>query len=93
MDPKPAKTPFFLGPFAAWTELAFKLWGFGQAAAPEAAPQKALAVAVIPTADAPVPQPAAKRPPRARKAAGSASKAKRVKARGKTKATVKRAAR
>jgi len=53
MDPKPQKPPFlFASPFSLWTDLAFKLWGFGKPAAPE----KEVAVAVIPTRDAQPPR-------------------------------------
>ena len=49
MDPKPQKPSFlFANPFSLWTELALKLWGFGKPPAPE----KQVAVAVIPTRDA-----------------------------------------
>ena len=52
MDSKPQKpSSFFASPLSAWTELAFKLWGFGQPAAEPSAPERP-AVAVIPTADA-----------------------------------------
>ena len=50
MDPKPQKPPSFMNPFSLWTEFAFKLWGFGPAR--DDAPQKQVAVAVIPTRDA-----------------------------------------
>ena len=52
MDPKPQKPSMFANPFSLWTELAFKLWGFGKSPAREAAPEKQVAVAVIPTPDA-----------------------------------------
>lgn len=53
MDPKPQKPSFLLAsPFSTWTELAFKLWGFGKPAAPADTPEKQVAVAVIPTSDA-----------------------------------------
>ena len=52
MDPKPQKPSMFANPFSLWTELAFKMWGFGKSPAREAAPEKQVAVAVIPTPDA-----------------------------------------
>jgi len=59
MTPKSQKPSLpFSSPFSLWTELAFKLWGFGKS------PEKQVAVAVIPTKDAQSP-PAAK-PARAR---------------------------
>ena len=56
MDPKPQKPSMFANPFSLWTELAFKLWGFGKSPAREAAPEKQVAVAVIPTPDAGTPK-------------------------------------
>jgi hypothetical protein len=56
MDPKPQKPSLpFANPFSLWTELAFKLWGFGKPAR-ENAPEKQVAVAVIPTSDAAKPK-------------------------------------
>jgi len=53
MDTKPQKPPLvFTTPFALWTELAFKLWGFGQPSAESNSPEKQVAVGVIPTSDA-----------------------------------------
>jgi hypothetical protein len=58
MDPKPQKPSFlFANPLTAWTELAFKFWGFGKTPAERSAPERP-AVAVIPTADAQSPHPA-----------------------------------
>lgn len=52
MDPKPQKPPFlFTSPFSVWTELAFKLWGFGKAPERSTGAEKEVAVAVIPTRD------------------------------------------
>ena len=52
MDPKPQKPSIpFANPFSLWTEFAFKLWGFGKPPR-ENAPEKQVAVAVIPTSDA-----------------------------------------
>ena len=52
MDSKPQKqSTLFANPFSAWTELAFKLWGFGQQPARAEGPEKPVAVAVIPTRD------------------------------------------
>ena len=49
MESKPQKPPVLFGnPFSAWTELAFKLWGFGRPPAPSSTPEKEVAVAVIP---------------------------------------------
>lgn len=53
MDPKPQKQSFlFANPFSAWTELAFKLWGFGQPPIRSDVAEKPVAVAVIPIRDA-----------------------------------------
>ena len=41
-----------MNPFAMWTELAFKMWGFGKLPNRAEAPEKQVAVAVIPTSDA-----------------------------------------
>ena len=52
MDPKTQKPSLpFANPFSSWTELAFKLWGFGKLTR-ENPPEKQVAVAVIPTSDA-----------------------------------------
>ena len=51
MDSKPQKrSPLFANPFSAWTELTFKLMGFGKTA--DVQEQKEIQVAVIPTSDA-----------------------------------------
>lgn len=51
MDSKPQKRSLlFANPFSAWTELTFKLLGFGKPAAMQE--EKEIAVAVIPTRDA-----------------------------------------
>lgn len=61
MDPKLQKPPFLMtSPFSMLTELAFQLWGFGKRPAESNAPEKQVAVAVIPTKDAQSPPPAAK---------------------------------
>jgi hypothetical protein len=53
MESKPQKPSLlFTNPFSLWTELAFKLWGFGEPPAASSAPEKQVAVAVIPTSDA-----------------------------------------
>lgn len=52
MNPKPQKPSLFANPFAAWTQFAFKLWGFGR---PEE--KEEISVAVIPTSDAQAPRP------------------------------------
>ena len=50
MDPKPQKPSLlFANPLSWWTEYTLKLWGFGKSDAPE----KQVAVAVVPTDDAP----------------------------------------
>ena len=73
MESKPQKPPFmFTNPIAIWTDLAFKLWGFGKVAD---TPETPVAVAVIPTKDA--------------SAHGSHKQAK-GKARGKSRAKLKR---
>lgn len=41
-----------MNPFSLWTELAFKMWGFGKSPDRAEAPEKQVAVAVIPTGDA-----------------------------------------
>lgn len=74
MNPKAQKPPMFANPFRLWTELAFKLWGFGKSPAREAAPQKQVAVAVIPTPDA-------RKPKRAKAKARSKAKPKSKRAR------------
>jgi hypothetical protein len=52
MDSKTQTPPFlFANPLSAWTEFAFKFWGFGKPAAESSASERP-AVAVIPTADA-----------------------------------------
>jgi hypothetical protein len=82
MDPKPQKPPFlFANPLSLWTELTLNLWGFGKPRAPE----KEVAVAVIPTSDAQPPQPA--------KAARSAGTPKRTKGKVRNKTKSKRARR
>jgi hypothetical protein len=49
MNPKPQKPSLlFASPFAWWTDFALKMWGFGKSDAPE----KQVAVAVVPTDDA-----------------------------------------
>jgi hypothetical protein len=76
MDPKPQKPSFlFANPLSIWTEYALKLWGFGKPSAPE----REVAVAVIPTRDA--------QPPQQPKAVRAFSTPKRTKgkARGKNK--------
>ena len=53
MDQKPQKPSLlFASPLSSLTELAFKLWGFGKLPAREEAPEKQVAVAVIPTREA-----------------------------------------
>ena len=47
-----------MNPFSPWTELAFKLWGFGKSPAASDSSEKQVAVAVIPTSDAQSPPPA-----------------------------------
>lgn len=86
MDLKPQKPPFlFASPFTVWTELAFKLWGFGKTAERSAAAEKQVSVAVIPTTDAQPPQPA--------KVARAHSSPKRARAKTRSKAKSKRARR
>ena len=46
-----------MNPVSLWTELAFKLWGFGKPAAPADKAERQVAVAVIPTSDAQSPPP------------------------------------
>ena len=59
MESKPQKPPLlFANPFAMWTDLAFKLWGFGKPAGQSSARETPVAVAVIPTRDAESPPPA-----------------------------------
>ena len=85
MDPKPQKLPFlFASPFSVWTDLAFKLWGFGKPAGSNSA-EKQVAVAVIPTRDAQPKQPA--------KAARAQNGAKRTKGKSRGKSRAKRAKR
>jgi hypothetical protein len=80
MDPKPQRPSLlFSSPFSLWTELAFKLWGFGKS------PEKQVAVAVIPTKDA-QPSPAAK-------AARTHSNPKRSKAKHRARSRTRRAKR
>jgi hypothetical protein len=82
MDPKPQKpSSLFANPFALWTELALKFWGVGKSPAPE----KQVAVAVIPTSDAQPSPPA--------KAAPAQSTAKRTKGKVRAKNRSKRARR
>ena len=74
-----------MNPFSLWTELAFKLWGFGKSPAPSETSEKKVAVAVIPTSDAQAPPPA--------KAARPHGKAKRDKGKARIKRKAKRARR
>jgi hypothetical protein len=48
-DPEKPASPF-VNPFALWTELAMRMWGFGRAGPREAPPAKPV-VAVIPSHD------------------------------------------
>lgn len=64
--------PLFINPFAAWTELALRMWGFGRSGERVSIPAKPVAVAVIPSGDAPE---AARRKP-ATRAAGAGKSAK-----------------
>ena len=72
--------PVFINPFAAWTELALRMWGFGRSGERVSVPARPVAVAVIPSSDAPE---TAKRKPakRAPKAGTSAKAGKSARAR------------
>jgi hypothetical protein len=74
-----------MNPFSLWTELAFKLLGFGKPSAPKDSAEKQVAVAVIPTSDAQSPSPA--------KAARPHSNPKRSKGKSRHKGKSKRARR
>ena len=77
----------FMNPFSFWTELAFKLWGFGKPAAPSGAGEQKVAVAVIPTRDA------QQSPPPATKDAPAQSSPKRSKGKTRSKRKARRARR
>lgn len=49
------RLPVFINPFAAWTELALRMWGFGRSDERPSVPANPVAVAVIPASDAPAP--------------------------------------
>lgn len=86
MDSKPQKPPsLFTTPLSLWTELAFKLWGFGKPSAPSDTSERQVAVAVIPTSDA-------QSPPQA-KAARPNSSPKRAKGKSRIKGKAKRSRR
>ena len=54
MDRNREKPPtVFINPFAAWTELALRMWGFGRSGERVSVPARPVAVAVIPSSDAP----------------------------------------
>ena len=84
MQTKPQKPSFlFASPFSIWTELAFKLWGFGKPTASPSAPEKKVEVAVIPTSDAQPPRPTrvarAQSPRKRTKQTGDKTRSKRAK--------------
>lgn len=75
MDRNREKPPVFLNPFAVWTELAFKMWGLGQSSVRPKAPADPVAVAVIPTSDAPPSAPRVQQQKPAKRVASAAKAA------------------
>ena len=74
MDQKPQKPSSLLtNPLSFWTEYTLKLWGFGRPAAPE----KQVAVAVVPTDDAPKASKPKRAQVKARKAKPKSKRARR----------------
>ena len=64
--------PVFINPLTAWTEFTLRLWGFGRPGERVSVPAKPVAVAVIPSSDAPH----TAKPKPAKRAAGGRKSAK-----------------